>query len=180
LRLAGGQVIAGTDRDRAREYEDLTTVTRPAIVWLVRRIGGAPVAISTVIMPGSTRIVPPPRAPIVIRFPRLDDEGDDNDDHGIEIRNTRVAAAATVSMLPLEIRTVYSRHSSSTSRWIPHTTPQPVRIILVVAAATILTESLLAAVGEDDDDDDDDDDDNDDHGFELRNTVSTLPLLSAS
>ena len=43
-------------------------------------------AASPAIMPGSTRIVPPPHVPNMILPPRLDE--DDNDDLGIKIRNT--------------------------------------------------------------------------------------------
>ena len=67
MRLSGGQ---GTYRDHAQEYEDLTTATSPEI------------------MPESTRIVPPPHAPNMILPPHLNGDDDDNDEHGIQIRET--------------------------------------------------------------------------------------------
>ena len=119
---------------------------------------------SKVIMPGSTRIVPPPHAPE--HDPSSSSEYDDTDDHGIERQNTHcccccyccrfdVTASFCYTCTCNEVRMLllltYERCtitplSSSSSGWISHTTiPRSVRIILVVvAAATVSTLPLLA------------------------------------
>ena len=63
------------------------TLSCPGVQGFYYRHKAGNRTISTVIMPGSTRIVPLPHAPNMILPFRLDDDDDDNDDHGIEIRN---------------------------------------------------------------------------------------------